>query len=137
MAVNISPPQRTLLADDSNLGISSLGLCPYSRKKQMGSASAGLTGDFSLVYDSGLGGQLSPVYPPLRLPRQAGEACPNTCRTGPGTPQIPFQIRMLEKHGKDIFQFPCRKTGRMTVIFDTMERTNRKPKPFRSNPAPT
>jgi hypothetical protein len=51
--------------------------------------------------------------------------------------KIPFQIRMLEKHGKDVFKCPCCETGRMTVIFDTRDRANRKPKPFRSNPAPT
>ena len=51
--------------------------------------------------------------------------------------KIPFQIRMLEKHGKDVLKCPCCETGRMTVIFDTRDRTNRKPKPFRSNPAPT
>jgi len=50
---------------------------------------------------------------------------------------IPFQIRMLEKYGRDIFKCPCCKTGRMTVIFDTRDKANRKPKPIRSIPAPS
>ena len=41
---------------------------------------------------------------------------------------VPFQIRMLEKYGKDISRCPCCETGRMTVVFDTRDRANRKPK---------
>ncbi len=51
--------------------------------------------------------------------------------------KIPFQIRMLEKYGRDIFKCPCCKTGRMTVFFDTRDKANRKPKPIRSTPAPS
>ena len=51
--------------------------------------------------------------------------------------KIPFQIRMLEKYGRDIFRCSCCKTGRMTVIFDTRDRAIRKPKPIRSSPAPS
>ena len=37
---------------------------------------------------------------------------------------------MLEKYGKDIFKCPYCKTGRMTVVFDTGDRADRKPKPI-------
>ena len=51
--------------------------------------------------------------------------------------KIPFQIIMLEKYGRDIFKCPCCDHGRMTVIFDTRDKENRKQKPFRSIPAPS
>jgi hypothetical protein len=44
---------------------------------------------------------------------------------------------MLEKYGKDIFKCPCSKIGRMSVIFDTRDKTNRKPKPIKIMPAPS
>ena len=50
---------------------------------------------------------------------------------------VPLQIRMLEKYGKDIQKCPCCKTGRMTVVFDTRDRTNRRPKPINKMPAPS
>jgi hypothetical protein len=50
---------------------------------------------------------------------------------------VPFQIRMLEKYGKDIFKCPCCETGRMSVVFDTRDRTNRKPKPIKMKSAPS
>ncbi|WP_194778655.1 IS91 family transposase [Pararhodonellum marinum] len=50
---------------------------------------------------------------------------------------VPFQIRMLEKYGRDVFKCPCCKTGRMSVVFDTRDRANRKPKPLQMKPAPS
>jgi hypothetical protein len=55
--------------------------------------------------------------------------------------KIPFQIRMLEKYGKDISRCPCCGIGRMEVVFDTRDKANRKPKPIPINgniiPAPS
>jgi hypothetical protein len=51
--------------------------------------------------------------------------------------KVPFQIRMLEKYGRDVFKCPCCQTGRMEVIFDTRDKTNRKSKPIKSSPAPS
>lgn len=50
---------------------------------------------------------------------------------------IPFQIRMLEKYGRDIFKCPCCDHGRMETIFDTRDRSAKRPKSFKPNPAPS
>ena len=50
---------------------------------------------------------------------------------------VPFRIRMLEKYGKDIFKCPCCGQGRMEAIFDTRDRANRRPRPFKPRPAPS
>jgi hypothetical protein len=50
---------------------------------------------------------------------------------------IPFRIRMLEKYGRDIHKCPCCEHGRMETIFDTRDRANRKPRPFKPSPAPS
>lgn len=50
---------------------------------------------------------------------------------------IPFQIRMFEKYGRDIHKCPCCEHGRMETIFDTRDKSGRKPKPLKPNPAPS
>jgi hypothetical protein len=51
--------------------------------------------------------------------------------------KIPVQIRMLEKYGRDIFKCPSCEHGRMSVIFDTRDRANRKSRPIKISPAPS
>lgn len=50
--------------------------------------------------------------------------------------KIPFQIRMLEKYGRDVFKCPCCPNGTMELIFDTRDKANYKPKPFKASPPP-
>lgn len=51
---------------------------------------------------------------------------------------IPFQLRMLEKYGKDPFKCPCCKEGRMETIFDTRDKANSRPKTLlQLKPAPS
>jgi hypothetical protein len=49
---------------------------------------------------------------------------------------IPFQIRMLEKYGRDVFKCPCCPNGRMELIFDTRDKANHKSKPIKASPPP-
>jgi hypothetical protein len=50
---------------------------------------------------------------------------------------IPFQIRMLEKYGRDIFKCPGCDHGRMDSIFDSRDKSGGKLKPFKPNLSPS
>lgn len=63
----------------------------------------------------------------------------STLEMQPATPKvnIPFQIRMFEKYGRDLTKCPCCEKGRMETLFDTRDKLVRKQKLFNLSPAPS